>query len=168
MFESQMCIVELFGHSQIAGKVTDVQIGGAAFLRVDVPEVDGVPGFTKFYGTGAIYAITPIDESTMLAAIRAYKVEPVAKWSIQRYLPAPADDDEQDPADEIDDSDDYVRHHDFAETEDRDDAGLEDRARALGVSPEWLSDAEGEDIIHMLAEARDEEPRAADCSDLPF
>lgn len=100
MFESQMCIVELFGHSQIAGKVTDVSLGGTAFIRVDVPEVDGVPGFTKFYGTGAVYAITPVDEQTMLAAIRAYKIEPIKAWELQRYLPAPQSDVDYDSSDD--------------------------------------------------------------------
>ena len=31
------CIVELFGHNQIAGKVTEQAIGGQSFVRVDVP-----------------------------------------------------------------------------------------------------------------------------------
>lgn len=32
------CIVELFGHSKIAGKCTEENIAGSNMLRVDVPE----------------------------------------------------------------------------------------------------------------------------------
>lgn len=120
MFESSMCIVELFGHSQIAGKVTDVSLGGTAFIRVDVPELDGMPGFTKFYGTGAVYAITPVDEQTMLAAIRAYKVEPVKAWELKHYLPAPQPDIDSDPLSDamVEDGDYGYPDDDEEETED--------------------------------------------------
>ncbi len=39
-------IVELFGHQKIAGRLTEQTIGGCHFLRVDVPDVNGRPGFT--------------------------------------------------------------------------------------------------------------------------
>ena len=43
------CIIDLFGHTQLAGLVTEASIGGCALLRVDVPEVNGRPAFTKYY-----------------------------------------------------------------------------------------------------------------------
>ena len=69
----QFAIVELFGHNIIAGKVTEQVIGGQGFVRVDVPTVDDHEGFTKFYGAGAIYAITPCDEKAMLAAVQGLR-----------------------------------------------------------------------------------------------
>jgi hypothetical protein len=39
-------IVELFGHSIISGKVSEQVIGGASFVRVDVPAVDGTEAYT--------------------------------------------------------------------------------------------------------------------------
>jgi len=81
MFE-QTCIVELMGHNMIAGKVTEQTIGGQGFVRVDVPELEGVKGFTKFYGPGAIYAITPTDEATMLAAVKGLRIKPVEPWKL--------------------------------------------------------------------------------------
>jgi len=64
-------IVELFGHSMIAGMASEQSIAGSNMLRVDVPEVDGSPAFTKFFGSGAIYAITPTtEENARIAAGR--------------------------------------------------------------------------------------------------
>jgi hypothetical protein len=58
----QWCILELFGRQVIAGRVTEQVIGGCSFIRVDVPECNGTPQFTRFYGNGAIYAMTPVSE----------------------------------------------------------------------------------------------------------
>lgn len=84
----QHAIVELFGHQRIVGKVTDVQIGGASFIRVDVPETPGIPAFTKFFGASAIYAITPVDEETANLAARAYVQSPINKFHIAQLLPS--------------------------------------------------------------------------------
>jgi hypothetical protein len=70
-------VVELFGHQRIAGHVTEQQIGGANFLRVDVPESDRGPGFTRFYGAGAIYALTPTTEEVATMAARSLRAEPI-------------------------------------------------------------------------------------------
>src|SRR4029077_10618064 len=43
-------IVELFGHVRLAGQVSQVEQYGSTMLRLDVPEVDGHPGFTSFKG----------------------------------------------------------------------------------------------------------------------
>lgn len=40
----QWAIVDLFGHTRIAGKVSEQVIGGCSFVRVDVPERGDGPG----------------------------------------------------------------------------------------------------------------------------
>lgn len=55
-------MVELFGHQRIAGRVSEATIGGCSFLRVDVPATEGRPPYSKYFGNGAIYAMTPCDE----------------------------------------------------------------------------------------------------------
>lgn len=83
------CIVELMGHQRIAGRVTEVNLFGSALMRVDVPDFDGKPGFSKFYGAGAIYAVTPVDESVARELARAYDQRPVERWQLERLLPTP-------------------------------------------------------------------------------
>ncbi|MDD2657785.1 MAG: hypothetical protein PHD04_03970 [Candidatus Pacebacteria bacterium] len=43
----EWAIIDLFGHQKIAGRVSEQQIGGASFVRVDVPLE---PPFTKLFG----------------------------------------------------------------------------------------------------------------------
>lgn len=91
----QFAIVELFGHQVIAGKVSEQVVGGQGFVRVDVPSIEGAEGFTKFYGAGAIYAITPCNEETMLAAVEGLRQKPIDVWKL--HLPQlSANDDGED------------------------------------------------------------------------
>ena len=78
----QWALVELFGHSRIAGLVTEQAIGGCSFLRVDVPAIDSEPAFTKCYGNGAIYGMTFVTEEVARAAAKSYRVAPVTAYEI--------------------------------------------------------------------------------------
>ena len=74
----EMCaIVELFGHQRVAGKVTEAEIGGCSFIRIDIPAVDGSQALTKFYGNGAIYSMTPVSEELVMAYVKRYKPAPL-------------------------------------------------------------------------------------------
>lgn len=73
-------IVEVFGHQKFAGRVTEQAIGGASFVRVDVPEVDSSPAFTKLFGASAIYSITPVTEDLARKAVRACHSEPISVY----------------------------------------------------------------------------------------
>jgi len=90
----QWAILELFGHTRIAGKISEQTIGGCAFVRVDVPAVNDAPAFTRLFGSGAIYSITIVDEPAALLAARECSPEPMTRWSVNhllKALPAPAD-----------------------------------------------------------------------------
>lgn len=82
----EWCIVELMGHSQIAGLVSEQALGGETFIRVDVPETSRTSAFTKMYGKGAIYAITPTDETTARAFIASVWQPPVNHFTLQKML----------------------------------------------------------------------------------
>lgn len=75
-------IVELFGHQRVAGRVSEQTIGGCAFIRVDVPKIEAVEPFTKFYTQGAIYCMTPTDEATAIAAARSFCSRPISPFVI--------------------------------------------------------------------------------------
>lgn len=97
-------IVELFGHQRIIGQIGEQQIGGETFIRVDVPQVGDTPAFTKLYGKGAIYAMTPITEGLAREALEAMKPVPFNPYDLPR-LPIPRRIIEADDFDLEDDDD---------------------------------------------------------------
>ena len=93
-------IVEVMGHRQFAGLVSEQAIGGASFVRVDVPktENDGevFPAFTKLFGASSIYAISPCTEETARAFAANNRSRSFATYEAPR-LPAPVESDDYDP-----------------------------------------------------------------------
>ncbi|MFO0971855.1 MAG: hypothetical protein U1A27_00240 [Phycisphaerae bacterium] len=111
-------IVEVMGHSRYAGWVQQVPIGGAAMIRVDVPELPaeeeeyntwedgqtvkktrvrpGMPAYTKYFGVASIYSITPCDEAVARAGVRTFRSAPATILAMPspRALPAIPDDDD--------------------------------------------------------------------------
>lgn len=78
-------LLELFGHQRIVGKVSTQVVGVAALIRVDVPDLtkDGKivrRGFTRFYGPGAIYSITPVDEEGVRQMLPFISGAPIKEW----------------------------------------------------------------------------------------
>lgn len=80
------CLVELFGHQKLSGKVSERNLGGAAFLQVDVPETTNNPAFTKILNPSAIYAINPIDEQTAKAYAENIESKPINTWDVHEFL----------------------------------------------------------------------------------
>ena len=106
----QWCVVELFGHQKIAGLVSEFQIAGGSLVRVDVPALEAVPpttmqqdgdgyitryaqaekpampAFTKMYGLGAIYGISPCSEETARAMAAQIRVTPIDVFSVSDWM----------------------------------------------------------------------------------
>lgn len=92
------CLIELFGHTKLVGHVTETTVGGCNFIRVDVPEVEGNPAFTRYLSQGAIYSMTPIAEILARKMVEQMRPRPVSVWDLpQESLPAPDEDDEEIP-----------------------------------------------------------------------
>lgn len=62
---------------RLAGQVSEQVIAGHGMLRVDVPEVNRQPAFTRLYGVSAIYSITPVSEEIAKAAAEGFRERPV-------------------------------------------------------------------------------------------
>ena len=80
------CVVELFGHSKIAGKCTEQNVAGTNMLRVDVPKTKRLDGFTRFLSSGAIYAINPVSEEVARQIAENLEIMPVNVWDIRNLV----------------------------------------------------------------------------------
>lgn len=93
-------ILELFGHVRLAGRVTEASIGGCSFLRVDVPEREGEGEgvkFTRYFGNGAIYSMTPVTEEVARRVGDGNAAAPVKPWEMPKAaLPSARDDYDSD------------------------------------------------------------------------
>ena len=78
-------IVELFGHGKIAGELTEQNIAGTNMLRVDVPETESNPSFTRFLNHAAIYAINPTDKETACFVAKNLNNKPIESWDIKQF-----------------------------------------------------------------------------------
>lgn len=74
--------VELMGHSVIVGRVSEASMAGGTFLRVDVPAIGPLPGYTKLFNPSAIYGITPVTEAVAMALLDHYRPEPVSRYEM--------------------------------------------------------------------------------------
>ena len=70
-------VVELFGHTQLAGKVTTQTIAGQEFVRIDVPKTKSVPEFTKYHLPSAVYGMTPVDEDYATRMAERISAKPI-------------------------------------------------------------------------------------------
>ncbi len=132
-------IVEVFGHQRYAGYVTTEAFGQAVLFRVEVPPLeaheriskhyeyaadgknippgstvleDAVQGYSKLFGAGAIYGITPCTQEAAEKAIAAMATRKltVVKLAPERAIAAGYVSDEHDETEE-----------DFDDTTDDDD-----------------------------------------------
>jgi hypothetical protein len=79
-------MVELFGHTRIAGEVSEQTIAGGAMVRIDVPETEKSPAFTRIVNVNAIYAINPMTEEMVKSIAGQVNVKPIQAWDIRDYI----------------------------------------------------------------------------------
>lgn len=79
-------IVELMGHQKIAGELSEFVMGGSSFIRVDVPDTESQPSYTRFLTDKAIYAINPVTE--LVARFKAEQLQsrPIESWDFQSMM----------------------------------------------------------------------------------
>jgi hypothetical protein len=104
----QWAICELFGHSRIAGRISEQVFGGAALVRVDVPELTyteqrygqpertvTIPAHTRSFGGAAIYSINWTDEAGAKIAAQSIKHRPIQPYGLEDTLREMSDHDRQ-------------------------------------------------------------------------
>ena len=91
-------LVEVFGHSKYAGKISEQKIGNNSFVRVDVPATGEFPAFTKMFGEKSIFSMTIVAEDVARKAAESFRSRPVDVLHYphndsQRYLGYEDEDD---------------------------------------------------------------------------
>lgn len=79
-------IIELMGHQRIAGRVSEMTLGSNSMLRVDVPETDQQPEFSRIFNPSALYAINPVTEEFARMTAEKIIAKPVMEWDMQRAI----------------------------------------------------------------------------------
>ena len=82
---SGWAILELMGHRRLAGHLSEQEIAGSPFVRIDIPGQDGAAAATQFYSPSAVYCVTPVAEELARSVAATSYPEPVKVWE----LPAP-------------------------------------------------------------------------------
>jgi hypothetical protein len=85
----EWAIVEIMGHKRFAGRVTEQAIGGASFVRIDVPDIelktgDVLPAFTKLFGAASVYCISPTTKEAALAFAESIRAESFHRFELPR------------------------------------------------------------------------------------
>src|SRR5438270_3413707 len=87
-------VIEQMGHKRIAGYVREVEVAGAGFLLVDIPDVElqgdrYVPLgsiATQYVAPSSIYAITPCGEQEAFAIAAQCRPSPITEWDVRALL----------------------------------------------------------------------------------
>lgn len=103
-------LVEIMGHSQLAGRLSEEVIAGANLLRVDVPQsIPGEAEFrTEYIGPNSIYRLRVTTEEVARALAARSNTEPQYAYGLRLQAPAlPAASPNEGDSDPPDHDDDY-------------------------------------------------------------
>lgn len=75
-------VLELMGHRRLSGWLSEEQIGGGSFLRLDVHKSRTEILATQYYSPSAVYCITPTDEQTAFKVAAMAQPAPVHRWEL--------------------------------------------------------------------------------------
>lgn len=83
-------IVEIMGHAQLAGRISEATIAGTSLLRVDVPQqIEGESEFrTEYVGGNSIYRLRVTTEEVARAIAARSQSEPTYAYGLRMQRPA--------------------------------------------------------------------------------
>ena len=85
-------IIEVFGHEKYAGRVSAEKVGDQSMIRLDVPEVNGLPGFVKFLNPASVFSITPVSEEYAQEMAAEMNKQPIAGYDHAKVIKKLAQD----------------------------------------------------------------------------
>ena len=78
-------ILELMGHRKLAGFLSEQEIAGNGFLRLDIHGAQDEPVVTQFYSPSAVYCITPVSDDLARKAAYNLKPQPIGQYELVEY-----------------------------------------------------------------------------------
>ena len=75
-------ILALLGHRRLAGFVTEQEIAGKGFLRIEIPG-PGETKTTQFYSPDSVYGLTPTTEEIARRVAARDRPAPVHPWELR-------------------------------------------------------------------------------------
>lgn len=82
-------VVELMGHTRLAGFVTEEEKFGTKLGRIDIPRSDdGSEATTVYFGGSSIYRITPTTEPVARSIARTNQPRVVQPWELPQLQSA--------------------------------------------------------------------------------
>lgn len=84
---AEWVILELMGHRRLAGRLTEQEIAGKGFLRLDVPAVGDQLAASQLYNPASVYCITPTTEDVARAVATRSTPAPVSRWELEPARP---------------------------------------------------------------------------------
>ncbi len=87
---SRWCLLEVKGHRQLAGLVTEEQVAGTWWLKVEIPDGSGESISTQFFSPWSIFSMTPTtfevvkDVVKRLGSRGEASMDPVGEWERTR------------------------------------------------------------------------------------
>lgn len=88
-------IVEVMGHSQYAGRVSEYSALGVTLVRVEIPASGEQPAHEKLLGAASIFRITPCSEEVARAAAARICARPLALICLPSMAPSRIARDEE-------------------------------------------------------------------------
>lgn len=95
-------VVEVMGHSQYAGKVSEYSELGVPLVRVEIPATPGGPACEKLLGAASIFRITPMTEEAAREIAGRLRVNPLALVGLPSVQPACIEHNDEDIDDGLD------------------------------------------------------------------
>jgi len=95
-------MLELMGHRQRVGRVSEAEMYGGKLLRIDIPTDGG--DVTEYYGCTSVYALRPLAEEVARDAAKRHS-DPRPVRPVDYRLEKPREADRR-AVDDVDDQDD--------------------------------------------------------------